>query len=262
METSVTMSEKFCLKWNDFQSTVSQSFYSLRQEKEFFDVTVVSEDELQLSAHKLVLSACSSFFKNIFKKNVHASPLIYLSGISSSNLKNVLDYIYCGEVQLFQDQLESFFEVAKKLKISGLLAFDEDLDTKEQENRKPQNSSNMTDEVMDNEQFESQSVSSNSSYESFPTLNTKVQRISNPTEDIIFAGSGTDERVNEILIKEAGIFKCQACGKTGNHSSAMKRHAETHLEGLSYSCPACDKTFRSSNSLNTHISKFHRPVNY
>ena len=45
------MSEKFCLKWNDFQSTVSQSFRSLRQEEDFYDVTLVSEDELQLSAH-------------------------------------------------------------------------------------------------------------------------------------------------------------------------------------------------------------------
>ena len=115
------MSEKFCLKWNDFQSTVSQSFRSLRQEEDFYDVTLVSEDELQLSAHKLVLSACSSFFKNILKKNVHASPLIYLSGVSSSNLKNILDYIYCGEVQLFQDQLDSFLDAAQKLKISGLL---------------------------------------------------------------------------------------------------------------------------------------------
>ena len=226
---SPKMSEKFYLKWNDFQSTVSQSFRSLRQEEDFYDVTLVSEDELQLSAHKLVLSSCSSFFKNILKKNVHQSPLIYLSGVSSRNLMSVLDYIYCGEVKLFQDQLDSFLEVAKNLKMTGLLAFDEDLDIKEQDNGTPDNSSNMTDEVMDNKQFESQLVSPNSPFS---------------TTDIIFAGSGTDERVNEILTKEAGFIQCTACGKTGNHLSTMKRHAETHLKGLSYSCPACDKTFR------------------
>ena len=225
------MSEQFCLKWNDFQATVSQSFRSLRQEEDFYDVTLVSEDALQLSAHKLVLSACSSFFKNILKKNIHQSPLIYLSGVSSRNLKSVLDYIYCGEVQLFQDQLDSFLEVAKNLKISGLLAFDEDLDIKEQDIGKPKTSSNMTDEVTDNKPFESQSQ----------LVSPHIQY---PTNDIIFSGSGTDDRVNEILTKEAGSIKCTACKKTGNHLSTMKRHAETHLEGLSYSCPACDKTFR------------------
>ena len=117
----MSSNEKFCLRWNDFESNISVAFREIREEKDFFDVTLVSEDELQMSAHKLVLSACSSFFKNILKKNVHASPLIYLSGVSSSNLKNILDYIYCGEVQLFQDQLDSFLDAAQKLKISGLL---------------------------------------------------------------------------------------------------------------------------------------------
>ena len=61
--------DKFCLKWNDFQTTVSQSFGLLRKEKDFFDVTLVSDDQVQVSAHKLVLSACSSFFKTILKQN-------------------------------------------------------------------------------------------------------------------------------------------------------------------------------------------------
>ena len=54
------MSEKFSLKWNDFKSTVSNSFGILREEKDFFDVTLVSDDERQIPAHKLVLSALSA----------------------------------------------------------------------------------------------------------------------------------------------------------------------------------------------------------
>ena len=109
------MSEKFCLKWNDFQSTVSQSFSVLRREEDFFDVTLVSDDEIQMSAQKLVLSACSSFFKNILKTNKHSQPLIYLSGVSSANLQFVLDYIYQGEVNIFQDQLDAFLNTAQNL---------------------------------------------------------------------------------------------------------------------------------------------------
>ena len=101
------MSERFSLKWNDFQSIVSQSFSVLREEQDFYDVTLVSEDETQIQAHKLVLSACSSFFKSILKKNSHSHPLIYLSGVNSKSLGFVLDYIYQGEVQIYQDELRN-----------------------------------------------------------------------------------------------------------------------------------------------------------
>ena len=49
--------EKFCLKWNDFQSNVSKSFNTLRREEELFDVTLVSDDEQHIQAHKMILSA-------------------------------------------------------------------------------------------------------------------------------------------------------------------------------------------------------------
>ena len=96
------MSEKFSLKWNDFKTTVSNSFGILREEKEFFDVTLVSDDERQIPAHKLVLSACSDFFKSILKRNPHSHPLLYLSGVDGKSLGFVLDYIYQGEVKLTQ----------------------------------------------------------------------------------------------------------------------------------------------------------------
>ena len=95
--------EKFSLKWHDFQSTVSGSFKTFRKEEDFFDVTLVSDDETQISAHKLVLSACSSFFKNILKKNTHSHPLVYLSGVDTTNLGFILNYIYKGEVNIYQE---------------------------------------------------------------------------------------------------------------------------------------------------------------
>ena len=52
------MDEKYCLKWNDFQETVAGSLSLLKKEEDFFDVTLVSEDQTQIKAHKVVLSAC------------------------------------------------------------------------------------------------------------------------------------------------------------------------------------------------------------
>ena len=102
------VSEKFSLTWNDFQQTVTNSFRALRKETAFFDVTLVSDDELHLTGHKLVLSACSDFFKSTLKKSTNPHPMIYLSGISSRNLNFIMDYIYKGEVQIYQEQLDDF----------------------------------------------------------------------------------------------------------------------------------------------------------
>ena len=113
--------EKFCLKWNDFQSNVSKTFSYLRTEERFFDVTLVSDDHQHIAAHKLVLSASSKFFKDILCKTQHSNPLIYLSGFSSKDLNFVMDYIYQGEVQIYQEDLDNFLNVAQKLNIEGLI---------------------------------------------------------------------------------------------------------------------------------------------
>ena len=65
------MAEKFSLKWHDFNTNVSKSFGLLRDEEYLHDVTLVSDDNMQVSAHKLVLSACSEYFKNIFRNNTN-----------------------------------------------------------------------------------------------------------------------------------------------------------------------------------------------
>ena len=89
-------SEKFCLKWNDFEQNISLAFKELKDDKDFFDVTLAREDEEQVSAHKVILSACSPFFKNILRRNQHQHPLLYLKGVKYSDLQSVLNFMYHG----------------------------------------------------------------------------------------------------------------------------------------------------------------------
>ena len=116
------MEEKFSLKWNDFQDNTIKNFSKLRKEDEFFDVTLVSEDQKQMMAHKVVLSSCSEYFKNILKTNKHSHPMLCLTGLTSKELENVLDYAYHGEVQIFQEDINKFLDIAQILKLDGLLA--------------------------------------------------------------------------------------------------------------------------------------------
>ena len=104
--------EKFCLRWNDFESNISVAFRELREEKDFFDVTLACEDS-QISAHKVILSACSPFFRSVLRKNPHQHPLLYLKGVKLTELHAVLNFMYQGEVNVAQEELNSFLAVAE-----------------------------------------------------------------------------------------------------------------------------------------------------
>jgi len=112
-------SEKFCLRWNDFESNISVAFRELREDKDFFDVTLACDDD-QIQAHKVILSACSPFFRQILKRNRHEHPLLYLKGVKYIDLMSVLNFMYHGEVNVAQDELNSFLAIAEDLKVKGL----------------------------------------------------------------------------------------------------------------------------------------------
>ena len=112
-------SEKFCLRWNDFEHNISNAFRELRDDKDFFDVTLACDEE-QIQAHKVILSACSSFFHNILRRNPHQHPLLYVKGVKLTYLESVLNFMYHGEVNVAQDDLNSFLQVAEDLSVRGL----------------------------------------------------------------------------------------------------------------------------------------------
>jgi len=115
----MSSNEKFCLRWNDFETNVSSAFRELREEKDFFDCTL-SCGTRQLQAHKLILSACSPFFKEILKLNPHQHPLLYLKGVNFNDLMAVLNFMYHGEVNIAQEELNSFLAAAEDLQVKGL----------------------------------------------------------------------------------------------------------------------------------------------
>jgi len=111
--------EKFCLRWNDFENNISNSFRELKEDKDFFDVTLACDDN-QLQAHKVILSACSSFFRSLLKKNPHPHPLLYLKGVKYEEILSVLNFMYHGEVNVAQEDLNTFLAVAEDLQVKGL----------------------------------------------------------------------------------------------------------------------------------------------
>ena len=118
------MTTGYNLKWEKFGENIAQSYKQLRLQDDFHDVTLVSDDLQKVSAHKLVLSACSQYFKTILTDSKHQHPMLCLDGIDSQQLNNVLDYIYNGEIEISHEHLRKFLQIAQKLKLDGLIPED------------------------------------------------------------------------------------------------------------------------------------------
>ena len=115
------MSEKLCLQWNDFQDNIKSAFRNLREDKDFADVTLACEDGQQVEAHKVILAASSPFFQKLLGRNKHAHLLIYMRGMKSVDLVAIVDFLYCEEANVFQENLDSFLAIAEELQLIGLM---------------------------------------------------------------------------------------------------------------------------------------------
>ena len=119
-------SEKLCLQWNDFQTNLNIAFKNLREDSEFNDVTLACEDGSQVEAHKFVLAASSPVFQNLLRRKKHDRPLIYMRGMKSQDLQAIVDFLYCGETNVFEEDLDSFLTIAEELQLKGFIEKSED----------------------------------------------------------------------------------------------------------------------------------------
>ena len=253
----MSSSEKFCLKWNDFQANVSDSFTKLRGDSKLHDVTLVTGDLKQVSAHRLVLSACSEFFKTIFdNNNSNTHPLIIMENISFEEVNFILDYVYEGKVNIFQEGLDRFLEIAKRFKLDGLVTDDDDF-TKEE--FQMYNHFNKVDQkgFAEAKTFSEVENFEQSKDQRSPKVQERSLRVQ--SESIATSNSEVDTKFAELVIQDENkMYNCTLCNKKMGHRTNMKKHIETHMTGLSYECQHCGKIFRSSNTLSNHKSVVHK----
>ena len=82
--------ENFCLRWANHQNFLTGAARQLRREPEFHDVTLACDDNQIVQAHKVMLAAGSPVFRDLLRKHPHPHPLIYIRGVQSSQLEEVI----------------------------------------------------------------------------------------------------------------------------------------------------------------------------
>ena len=253
--------EKLCLQWNDFRNNASSAFGDLRDDRDFTNVTLVCEDGQEVEAHKVVLIASSPFFLNLLKRNKHPHPLVYMRGLKFENLMSLVDFLYLGEANIYQDYLDSFLVMAEELQVKGL-------EKKEEEHGDPaaqkiSQSSNLTNNHIatfkDNKQglqsiadmipITETAVALNnfSGCTDLDELDTKVKSMMTFSENRI-QGNSTSQGRARI---------CKVCGKEGQRNNIMIHIEANHINDISIPCNICGKMNQSRNALNKHNRQYH-----
>ncbi|KAJ9574752.1 hypothetical protein L9F63_008066, partial [Diploptera punctata] len=111
--------QQFCLRWNNHQPNFISVFTNLLTNSTLVDVTLAAEGK-HLQAHKVVLSACSTYFQSLFQSSPCQHPIVILKDVKYNDLKTMVDFMYYGEVNVSQDQLPAILKTAEMLKIKGL----------------------------------------------------------------------------------------------------------------------------------------------
>ena len=252
------MSEKLCLQWNDFQDNIKIAFGNLRDDSDFADVTLACEDGQQVEAHKVILAASSPFFQKLLGRNKHPHPLIYMRGMKSDDLLAIVDFLYRGEANVFQENLDSFLAVAEELQLKGLMGKSDENVKDFEEGNKSLPRLNINAKIP--------KISSLGQVSSTQIYNPKENGTLAIPSDLSGDFEELEDRVQSMMEKNQNslpnrnhthTMQCKVCGKEGM-KSAIKDHVEAnHLEGIVIPCNLCDKTFRSRNGLRLHRRQNH-----
>ena len=213
-------SDKFCLKWNDFMENVNSAFVDLRKDNDFTDVTLACEDGHQVEAHKVVLSESSPFFQNLLKRNKHTHPLIYMRGMKSEDLLAIVDFLYYGEANIYQDNLDTFLSIAEELKLKGLNG-GEGGEDHENPHRQTYNANVPSTSGQKNDLFEAEiATESKSSAEGLVHSSITVAL---PRQEFSGNMKELDEKIGTMMVQGENMMKngtitrrayvCKTCGK-------------------------------------------------
>ena len=260
--------EKLCLKWNDFQENAISAFGTLREDREFADVTLACEDGQQVEAHKVILASSSPFFLNLLRRNKHPHPLIYMRGLKSEDLVAMIDFLYFGEANVYQENLDSFLAVAEELQLKGLMGSGAEEEV--EENIKPKTKKKPTKPVPQRTYTQQNDITSD-----LPNSVAKVEP-SPPLEGAVAVTDYTvaadlqdlDDKIksmmevseNHVVGKQKAYSRkvCKVCGKEGLIQNIRDHIEANHITGVSHTCNICGMVAKTRNSLSTHKSREHR----
>ena len=238
------------MKWNNFQKSIRNSFKNLRENSDFSDVTLVCEDNQQVEAHRVILSACSPFFMNVLKNNKHSHPMIYMRGLKAQNMLSVLDFMYHGEASIYIEDLEHFLALADDLQLIGVTG-----NTEEQ-------IQGVSDKNITEKAFPIKEIKLPKQIQTKEEVQDGYEILVNPKMNLLKGEKESfdtlDEQINFMMQGEPGNWTCSVCWKNSKLKDNIRQHIEGHhVKGITHPCSQCNTVSRSRIGLSKHVMKNH-----
>ena len=212
--------QKFDLTWQTFSSHAREIFRELLASNQFADVTLVCDDLTKIQAHRIVLSACSSVFREILQGHTEGHPIIYLRGVQHREMESLLQFMYNAEASFSEDRVNEFLKVAKDLDIKEIA---ENVD--------------LTDE-------------SSAAAHNGQETDIAAERLNNENRN-------ETRNVTNNPIKTGKTYQCEECDAECTTSFSLHQHRRSVHEGVQFSCHRCDYKAAQKINLKTHIESVH-----
>ena len=233
------------LYWETFSNHLAEISRELYDQKQFSDVTLVSDDMTQIKAHRVILSACSPVFRSLLMMNPNLQSQLYMKGVKGTELDSIIKFIYFGEVQVPASGIMKFLKAGNELEITEL--------------KKVMPVTGKTDQASHYKSVKTESVADTFDLEDHSNENREIA----PTDD----GEPTEEKVSNMKrhevsplkdseqteeddaivkrIREDGLLECplQGCLATYTHKNNVVRHYRSVHQGVRYPCDECGRLY-------------------
>ena len=269
----ITMTVYNKVSYNNFESHTFSAFTTWRDNSEFSDVILASDDGKKFKAHKLVLTASSPVFKEMLTDTTNNIPIVYLRGIGGKILNLMLDFVYKGEVDLPETDIEEFLNFTGEIKINGMSREDIAIDDYDKSTTTDKSLEDNTEQLHETDEYDlrpdmdkheddigdilkdkKENYESNSYVSQEPLIKDfKIE----PGQVLVPASISPDS-----YLKDGEHYICKSCDFRSIHSTSIKRHIKSDHQGINFACLDCDHKSKTSYALKVHQQSKHEGVRY
>ena len=254
------------LRWDHFETNAPNTFRNLWNDQDFVDVTLATADDKQIRAHKVILSSCSQFFRNILLKNPHQNPLLYLKGIRYKELLMEMQFIYLGQCEVGQYELQDFLTTGKDLEVGGLMEYvnlkyieEPVVENGTHDMQAPQESDSNYTDIDDTTRV--LSPQNNEREDFLPSYQHEGRRLGCNECNAGFAGA-SGLLFHKRSIHDGMTYDCNQCNYKATQQVNLTRHKQSKHEGIRYGCDQCDSSFIDKSYLSMHKQSKHQGIRY